>query len=69
MNLKCSPRKTVGKSVTGSATLTSRSDSDFESSNINLKENKPGGVDLNSNGFDYCVRKNKERFYGFRQTE
>ena len=46
----------------------SRSDSDFESSNVNLKENKPDGVNLNSNDIDYYVRKNKRKFYGFRQT-
>ena len=33
-------------------TLTSRSDSDFERSNISLKENKPDGVDLNSDCLD-----------------
>ena len=38
-------------------TLTSRSDSNFERSNISLKENKRDGVDSNSNGFNYCVRK------------
>ena len=48
--------------------LTSRSDSDFERSNISLKENKRYGVDSNSDGFDYCVRKNEGKFYGFRQT-
>ena len=41
-------------------TLTSRSDSNFERSNISIKEHKRDGVDLNSNGLDYCVRK-KER--------
>ena len=48
--------------------VTSCSDSDFERSNVSLKENKPDGVDLNSNDLDYCVRKNEEKFYGFRQT-
>ena len=42
-------------------TLTSCTDSDFECSNISVKENKPDGVDLNCNGFDYCVRKNKRK--------
>ena len=40
-------------------TLTSRGDSDFDSSTINFKENKPDGVDLNSDGLDYCVQKNE----------
>ena len=48
--------------------LTLRSHSDFERSNIRLKENKPDGVDLNSNDLNICVRK-KEEFYGFRQAE
>ena len=50
-------------------TLTSHSDSNFERSNISLKENKRDGVDLNSNGLDYCVRKNKEKLYGFRKSD
>ena len=41
-------------------TLTSRSDSNFERSNISLKENKRDGVDPNSNGLDYCVQKNEK---------
>ena len=40
--------------------VTSRSDSDFERSNVSLKENKPEGVDPNSSDFDYCIRKNEE---------
>ena len=48
--------------------LTSRCDSDFECSNISFIEYKLGEVDLNSNGLDYCVRKNGEKFYGFRKT-
>ena len=36
-------------------------------SNISLKENKPDGVNLNSNDIDYYAQ--KEKFYGFRQTE
>ena len=40
-------------------TLTSRSDSGFESSNVNLKENKPDGVNPNSNDIDYYVQKNE----------
>ena len=46
-------------------TLTSRNDSDFERSNISLKENKPDGVDLNSNS----LYRTKEKLYGFRQNE
>ena len=40
-------------------TLTSRSDSNFERSNISLKENKWDGVDPNYNGLKFCVRKIK----------
>ena len=40
-------------------TLTSRSDSNLERSNISLKEKNPNGVDSNYNGLDYCVRKNE----------
>ena len=47
-------------------TLTSRSDSNFERSNISLKETKPDGVDWNSNGLDYCIRNNEGKFDGFR---
>ena len=50
-------------------TLTSRSDSNFERSNISLKENTRDDVNSISNGFDYCVRKNEGKFYDFRQTE
>ena len=32
-----------------------------------IKENKLNGSDLNSNGLDYCVRKNEKKFYGFQQ--
>ena len=46
-------------------TLTSCSDSNFERSNITLKENKRDGVNLNSNGVDYCVRKNDGRILWF----
>ena len=46
-------------------TLTSRSDSDFESSNVSLKENKPDGVNLNSNDIDYYVRKNDGKIVWF----
>ena len=46
-------------------TLTSRSDSDFERSNISLKENKPDGVDPNSNDIGYYVRKNEGKILWF----
>ena len=46
-------------------TLTSHSDSNFELSNISLKENKRDGDDLNSNGLDYCVRKNEGKILWF----
>ena len=49
-------------------TITSRNDSDFEHSNISLKELKPEGIDLNSNGLHYCVKRRK-KFYDFQQTE
>ena len=62
-------RKTVGKASPILVTLTSRSNSDFEHSNVNLKENKPDGVNPNSNDIDYYVQKMKEKSYGFRQTE
>ena len=42
-------------------TLTSRSDSNFERSNISFKENKRDGVDPNSDGLDCCVQKNKKK--------
>ena len=45
--------------------LTSYSDSNFERSNISFKENKPDGVDSNSNGFNYCVRKTEGRTLRF----
>ena len=50
-----SQRKTVGKVSQILVTLTSCSDSDFEISNVSLKENKPGGVNPNSNDIDYYV--------------
>ena len=46
-------------------TLTSRSDSDFDSSNVSLKENKPDGVNLNSNDIDYYIRKNEGKALWF----
>ena len=49
-------------------TFTSRSDSDFERSNVSLKENKPDGVDPNSNDLDYYVRKSEGKILWFRKT-
>ena len=46
-------------------TLLSRSGSNFEHSNISLKENKWDGVDLNSNGLDYCIWKNEGQILWF----
>ena len=46
-------------------TLTARSDSDFERSNVNLKENKHDGVNPNSNDIDYYVRKNEGKILWF----
>ena len=40
-------------------------DSDFESSSVNLKENKPDGANPNSNDIDYYVRKNKGKIRWF----
>ena len=34
-------------------------------SNVSLKENKPEGVDPNSNDLDYCIRKNEEKILWF----
>ena len=50
-------------------TVKSRSDSDFERSNISFKENNLDGVDLSYNVLDYCARKNKGKFYVFWQTD
>ena len=46
-------------------TLTSRCDFSFECSSIRFNENKLDGVDLSSDGLDYCVRKNREKFLWF----
>ena len=53
-------RKTVEKVSPILVTLPSRSDSDFESSNVNLK-----GVNPNSNDIDYYVRKNEGKILLF----
>ena len=45
--------------------ITSRNDSDFESSNVSLKENKPDGVNPSSNDIDYYVRKNEGKILWF----
>ena len=58
-NALLSLQKTVGKLSPILVTLTSRSDSDFEISNVSLKENKPDGVNPNFNDIDYYVRKNE----------
>ena len=58
-------RKTVGKVSPILVTLTSRSDSDFESSNVSLKEYKPDGVNPNSNDIDDDVRKNEGKIRWF----
>ena len=46
-------------------TLTSCSGSNFERSNIILKGNKQNGVDPDSSGLDYCVRKNEGQILWF----
>ena len=46
-------------------TLTSNSDSDFESSNVSLKENKPDGVNPNSNDIDFYFQKNEGKIRRF----
>ena len=58
-------RKTVGKVSPILVTLTSCSDSDFEISNVSLKENKPDGVNPNSNDIYYYVRKNEGKIRWF----
>ena len=61
-------RKAIGKVSPILVTLTSHSDYDFERSNISFKENKPDGVDLNSNVVTTAFERTKEKFYDFRQT-
>ena len=46
-------------------TLTSRSDSDFEGSNVSLKENKPDGVSPKSDDIGCYVRKNEGKILWF----
>ena len=58
-------QKTVEKVSPILITLTSRSDSDFERSNVSFKENKLDGFNPNSNDIDYYVRKNEEKILWF----
>ena len=58
-------RRNVEKVSPILVTLTSYSDSDFESSNVSLKENKPDGVNPNSNNIDYNVQKNEGKILWF----
>ena len=46
-------------------TLTSRSDSDFERSNVSLNEDTTDGINSNSNDIDYYVRKNEGKIIRF----
>ena len=48
-------------------TLKSRCDCDFECSNISFNENKLDGVDLKSNGLDYCIGKQGGKFLWFSE--
>ena len=57
--------ETVGKVSPILVKLTSRSDSNSESSNVNLKENKPDGVNSNSDDIDYYLRKNEGKILWF----
>ena len=62
---KFSLPKAVEKASPILVTLTSRSDSDVESSNVSLKENKPDGVNPNSNDIDGYVRKSERKILWF----
>ena len=57
--LKSQPAENRRKVSPTLVTLTSSSDFNLERSNISLKENIQDDVDLNSDGHDYCVRKNE----------
>ena len=48
--------------------LTSRCDSDFQSSKVSFNGNRLNGVDLSSNCLDTAFERTEEKFYGFRQT-
>ena len=54
-------RKIVEKVSPILVTLTSRSNSNFEQSNIILKETEPECFDWKPNGLDYYVRNNEEK--------
>ena len=58
-NPQLSLRKIVGEVSLILVTLTSSSDSDFETSNVSLKEYKHDGVNPNSNDIDFYVPKNE----------
>ena len=58
-------QKTVVKVSPILVTLMSCNDSDFESSNVNLKENKPNGINPNSNDINYYILKNEGKFLWF----
>ena len=55
----------MGKASPILVTLTSRSDSDVESSKVSLKDNKPDGVNPNSNDIDNYVQKNEGKILWF----
>ena len=65
LNLLFSLRKTLGKVSPILVTLTLRIDSDVESSNVSLKENKSDSVNPNSNDIDYYVRKDEGKIPWF----
>ena len=69
LDAEISLRKTAGKVSPILVTLTSRSDSDFERSNVSLKENKPDGVIRTLTISNTTFEIMEEKFYGFRQTE
>ena len=58
-------RKTVEKASPILVTLTSRNDSDVESSNVSLEEIRPDGVNPNTNDIDCYVRKNEGEILWF----
>ena len=56
----------IGKSVIETGYAYARSDFDFEHSNGSFYENELDGIDLSSsNGLDYRVQKNGEKFLWF----
>ena len=57
-------RKMVRKVSSILITFTSRNDCNLKSSNVSLKENKPDGVNSNSNDIDYYVRKKIYMVFG-----